>query len=88
MTNYDNKDDDVMVFASVSALTLCLVLSEKGKTSTEIYLVKDEELQYYVYEPLWLNEKEFDNIEQLAAQFVKKNYGTPMYNGNKAKCSK
>jgi len=33
-------------------------LTEKGCEFTEIYEVKDEDLQYYIYEPCYMNKKQ------------------------------
>ncbi|MBR0116539.1 MAG: hypothetical protein IJM04_04575 [Prevotella sp.] len=89
VTDYCGKGDDVMVFAEgISALTLGMALSQRGQTFCEIYPVKDEELQYYVYEPLWLDDAMVQNAQVLAQRFVKKHEGTKYFETIRDKCSR
>lgn len=88
VTDYCGKGSDVMVFAEgISALTLGLALSQRGQSFNEIYPVKDEELQYYVYEPLWLDDATVENAHILAQRFTKKYEGTKHYESIVEKCN-
>ena len=79
---------DVMVFAEgISALTLGLALSQRGQSFNEIYPVRDGELQYYVYEPLWLDDATVQNARVLAQRFTKKHKGTKLYDSIVEKCA-
>jgi len=54
VTNFDNSHEDVMIFTEKEHITPEWVednLKIKGLEYTDICEVKDEELQYYIYEP-------------------------------------
>jgi ApbE superfamily uncharacterized protein (UPF0280 family) len=50
-------EDDVMIFTNKeTAVSIEQQLKENETTYTEVYEVKDSELQYYIYEPCFLND--------------------------------
>jgi hypothetical protein len=63
VTNFQDSGEDVMVFTrKATATDIEKRLNEKGAQFNECYSVKDEELGYYIYDPLHLTEKEEKTI--------------------------
>ena len=55
VVNYDDSGDDVMIFTETMTVEQVESrLKEKGEVFEEVYEVRDDELQYYSYEPLWI----------------------------------
>jgi|MudIll2142460700_1097286.scaffolds.fasta_scaffold77030_3 hypothetical protein len=57
VTGFDGSDDDVMIFTET--LTVEKVrekLIAKNQTFDDIYEVPTADLQYYIYEPCWIEE--------------------------------
>jgi hypothetical protein len=55
VVNYDNSGDDVMIFTETMTVEhVESRLKEKGEVFEEVYEVRDDEVQYYSYEPLWI----------------------------------
>jgi hypothetical protein len=55
VVNYDNSGDDVMIFTETMTVEQVESrLKEKGEVFEEVYEVRDDEVQYYSYEPLWI----------------------------------
>ncbi len=53
----DYRGENVMVFTVVPLNTIKNKLDKDGEEYSDIFEVKDDDLQFYVYEPLWLDEK-------------------------------
>jgi hypothetical protein len=53
----DYRGENVMVFTSVPLNKIKEKLDKKGENYSDIFEVKDDDLQYYIYEPLHLDEK-------------------------------
>ena len=72
VTNFNNTGEDVMVFTEepMSSVTLGMALAYKDQTFCEIYPVKDEEVQFYIYDPLWLTKETAANTRSLADKFT------------------
>ena len=57
VTNFENSNEDVMIFTEKEHITPTWVeknLKQQGKQYEEIYEVKDNELQYYIYDACWV----------------------------------
>ncbi len=59
--DYKRTGENVMVFTendnAFTPVQLAMALVGKGIDFEECYPVQDHELQYYIYEPLWADEK-------------------------------
>jgi hypothetical protein len=53
----DYRGENVMVFTAVPLNTIKNKLDKDGEEYSDIFEVKDDDLQFYIYEPLWLDEK-------------------------------
>jgi hypothetical protein len=53
----DYRGENVMVFTTVPLNKIKEKLDKDGEEYSDIFEVKDDDLQFYVYEPLWLDEK-------------------------------
>ena len=57
VTNFSDSGEDVMIFTEKENITpssIIETLKSKGETFDEVYEVKDDELQYYCYEPCYI----------------------------------
>ena len=58
VTNFDNTGEDVMIFTSTfTPMEVARRLTAKKKSFEECYTVPDGEVQYYIYEPCWIEKK-------------------------------
>ena len=58
VTNFDNTGEDVMIFTSTfTPMEVAQRLTTKKKSFEECYQVPDGEVQYYIYEPCWIEKK-------------------------------
>ena len=58
VTNFENTGEDVMIFTQ--SFTPAEVAKRLHKTSTsfeEVYEVEDKEIQFYIFEPCWIEKK-------------------------------
>jgi hypothetical protein len=53
----DYRGENVMVFTTVPLNTIKNKLDKDGEEYSDIFYVEDDDLQYYIYEPLHLDEK-------------------------------
>lgn len=77
VTNYDNSNDNVMIFVddekfSLSATTIELALKEAGKSFTDIYEVPDADIRYYLFEPLWADQSFVNGARDKADQYLRR----------------
>ena len=61
ITDYDGGENQVLFTETFTVEEVTKRLDKKGIDYTEIYEVPDNELQYYLYEPNWLEKKEKQN---------------------------
>ena len=58
VTNFEDSNEDVMIFTDnpkYNAIEVEKTLKDKGKTFEEVYEVEDKDLQYYLYDPCYLD---------------------------------
>ena len=67
ITNVNGNGDDVLVYTVLDAVTLANAYSKTKITFEECYAIKDEDVQYYLFEPCWLTEAEEARARELAA---------------------
>lgn len=77
VTNYENSGDDVMIFVDdekfeLSATTVELALKEAGQAFTDVYEVKDAEIQYYLFEPLWADQSFVNGARDKADRYLRR----------------
>lgn len=69
VTDLNGSGEDVMVFTNLDAKTLEAAYRNSGKvTFGEIYEVPNDDVQFYIYEPCWLSEKEESQARKLASK--------------------
>ena len=57
VTNFQDSDEDVMVFTeTLTVEKIKEKLLANGSSFQEIYEVPKADLQYYIYEPCWMEE--------------------------------
>lgn len=56
--------DNVMVFTTLEVEDIKWKLDNAGETYGEIYEVPEKDVQYHIYEPLWLTAKQDNDIRQ------------------------
>jgi len=67
----DEEDPDLMVFTNLSAEVIAAAYRNEGRlTFDECYEVPDQDVQYHLYAPAWLNEKEERKLIELAEGMV------------------
>lgn len=57
VTEFNGSGDNVMLFTNLDAKDIKNKLEKQGAIFGEIYEVPEKELSFYLYEPLWLDEK-------------------------------
>ena len=66
--DYKRTGENVMVFTekddAFTPVQLAMALVGKGVDFEECYEVKDEEVQYYIYDPLWADETFIKNVRK------------------------
>lgn len=76
VTDYRNSGDNVMVFIdtdtteAISANTLAMALDYAGQTYADIYEVPDNEVRFYLYDPLWADESFIRGAKQMARKYI------------------
>ena len=56
VTNFQNSSEDVMIFTdSLTVETVKTRLDERREFYEEIYAVPSNDLQYYLYDPCWID---------------------------------
>jgi hypothetical protein len=63
----EEGDGDVMIFTNLSAEVIERALRKRMNGISEVHAVPDKDIEFYVYEPLWLDEE--------AEQKITKEYG-------------
>lgn len=89
VTNFNGGGENVLIMTEkqLSALTVAFALTQKKQTFDEVYSIKDEERQYYIFDPLWMEDATVDNTRRLAEEFTKANpRGSKLYEEIKHKC--
>lgn len=72
MTNINGSNEDVMVFSHLDADTLRRAYLQSGAlTFDECYEVKDNDVQFYLYEACHLNAKEEQRARELAEIYTR-----------------
>lgn len=57
VTNYERTNENIMVFSqNVSVKQLTDFLNKIEKSFTDITEVQNHELQYHIYDPLWMDD--------------------------------
>ena len=84
VTNFNGGGEDVLIMTE-EALS---PLAHKKQTFDEVYSIKDEERQYYCFDPLWPSKETVDNIKQLAEAFTAANKGSRLYESITSKCGR
>jgi hypothetical protein len=70
VTDYDNTGEDVLVFSeTVSRGELIHALLAKKQSFGECYEIKEEEISFYCFDPLYLTAKTEANIKELARNY-------------------
>lgn len=90
VTNVNDGGQDVLVMTEepMSSFTLACALTQKKQTFDEIYPIKDEERQFYCYDPLWMESETVQNTQRLADAFIAENKGNELYESVKRKCGR
>lgn len=75
ITNFNNSGEDVLMMTEkpLAAITVAYALAQKGQTFDEVCPIKDEERQYYCFDPLWPSDATVENIHKLAQAFMDAN---------------
>ena len=75
LSNVNDTDSLVCVFTEeeISADVVRRGFASLGFTFSDVYLVKDSELQFYCYEPLWLSAYKLARLRVAAAQSTSEN---------------
>lgn len=75
VTNINDSGEDVLMMTEkpLSAFTVACALAHKGQTFDEVYPIKDEERQYYCFDPLWPSDATVENTHKLAQEFMNAN---------------
>lgn len=72
VSNYDNSGENVMIFTDdeqqegLSATTVEKALKSVHKHFDDVYAVRNDELQYYLYEPLWATDQFIRDVKARA----------------------
>lgn len=68
VTNVNGSGDDVCLFSEeeISADIVRRGLSSLGFKFDDVYPVRGSELEFYIYEPLWLNAKQLATLRAAA----------------------
>ncbi len=90
VTNYNGSGEDVLIMTeeSLSSYTVACALAQKGQTFDEVYPIKDEERQFYCFDPLWMEKKTVENTRRLADEFISANKGNKLYDKIVGKCGR
>ncbi len=90
VTNFNGGGEDVLIMTDepLSAFTVAYALTQKQQTFDEVYPIKDEERQYYCFDPLWMSKSTVENTQKLADAFIADNKGTPLYEKIRKKCGR
>ena len=90
VTNFNGGGEDVLIMTeeALSPLSVGLALAHKKQTFDEVYSIKDEERQFYCFDPLWPSKETVDNIKQLAEAFTAANKGSRLYESITSKCGR
>jgi len=67
LTNVNGSGDDVLVYTRLDAETLAAAYRDTGITFDECYAIKDEDVQYYLFEPCWLTAAEESRALELSS---------------------
>jgi len=67
VSGYSDTGEDVMIFTTLTDKQIEQALIKKGQTFIEVYEVPQQDLQYYIYEPCYFNEKTEANILKIIA---------------------
>lgn len=89
VTNYEDSGEDVLIMTEepLGAITVAFALTHKKKTFTEVYAIKEEERQYYLFDPLWMKKETVENTRKLAKEFIEANpKGSKLYEEIISKC--
>lgn len=89
VTNSDGEGEDVLIMTEepLDALTVAFALTYKKQTFDEVYAIKEEERQYYIFDPLWMKKETVENTKLLAEKFIQENpKGSKLYEEIKKKC--
>lgn len=77
MANIMLSNDDALVCVfteeEISADVVRRGFATLGCTFNDVYEVKDSELEFYSYEPLWLNAEKLARLREAAAQNASEN---------------
>lgn len=57
VTEFNGGGENVMIFTNLGFREIKNKLKRSGAIFGEVYEVPDNELSFYLYEPLWLEEK-------------------------------
>ena len=90
ITNFNGSGEDVLMMTEkpLSAITVAFALAYKGQTFDEVYAIKDEERQYYCFDPLWPSDETVENTHRLAQAFMDANPpGSKLREEIKRKCA-
>ncbi len=66
VTDTGEEGESIMVFADLEASILAAALRSRRFPFSECYEVPDSEVQFYLFEPLWLSAAEAENCRILA----------------------
>lgn len=70
VTDYNNTGEDVLIFAqNIGRAEVTRALLYKKQSFGECYEIKEEEIQFYCYDPLYLTEKTENNIKNLSSLY-------------------
>lgn len=90
ITNFNDSGEDVLMMTEkpLSAITVAYALAQRGQTFDEVYPIKDEERQYYCFDPLWPSDATVENTHKLAQEFMNANpEGSVLRESIRKKCS-
>lgn len=90
VTNVNDGGQDVLVMTEepLSPFTLACALTQRKMRFDEAYSIKDEERQFYCFDPLWMESETVENTKRLADAFIAENKGNELYENVKRKCGK
>ncbi len=89
VTNFNGEGEDVLIMTEqpLCSLSVAFALAHKGQTFDEVFPIKEEERQYYCFDPLWMSDSTVENTKKLADDFKTANpKGSARYEEVKRKC--
>ena len=90
ITNWNDGGEDILLMSEneICPQTVAFALAQKGQTFDEVYPIKEEERQFYCFDPVFVDEKTWEECyKKPANDFIEANpKGSELYEQIKSKC--